>query len=103
MTFEDVIAKFDSRSRWLKIQGGLMMVLILVLLGAGAWAVMYAQNITAADIGAPTAAQKQEAVRKELDKVSLRQNQIREVAGKNCLSVLSEGLKQWAGKGYSKE
>src|SRR5258708_38245410 len=96
MNIDEAIARFELRSRQLTAQAWLFLSLVLVLLLSGALAVIYAQNLTASDIGAPSIDQKTAAIRREQDRITARTKQIEAGAVKECGSAIQETLKKWA-------
>jgi hypothetical protein len=95
MTADEVVARFELRSRILTQQAWVFLFGVLVLLVAGALAVVYAQNLTASDIGAPTMDEKLAATKKEQDRIKTRIKQIEDGPQKQCEAAMSAALAKW--------
>ncbi|MCK1443871.1 hypothetical protein IVB43_15895 [Bradyrhizobium sp. 48] len=93
-TIDEAIARFESRSKQLVAQAWLFLILVLLLLGAGALAVIYAQNLTASDIGAPTLDAKLSAINKDQERVEKRIDEIERGPKRDCRAELESALKR---------
>ncbi|UWU80412.1 hypothetical protein N2603_18660 [Bradyrhizobium huanghuaihaiense] len=92
---QEVIEKFEKRSRRLKQEAWIFLAGVLALLVAGALAVVYAKNLTVGDIGALTLDEKIAAEQQEKQKTQMRVKQIEEGAVKNCNAALRFALQPW--------
>jgi hypothetical protein len=95
MTIDELVARFEQRSSSLIKQAHVFLVGVLILLFAGALAVIYAQNITAGDIGGPTSDEKLAAIHKEEDKIDARLKEIHDGPAKQCTTALQQALSKW--------
>src|SRR5260370_32058701 len=96
MNIDEAFAGFDLRSRQFTAHVWFFLSFVLVLLLSGALAVIYAKNLPASDIGAPSINQKTAAIRREQDRITARTKQIEAGAVKEDGSAIQETWKKWA-------